>query len=61
MICRKINDKDYGTKETQKGSELRHEGIMRLIWLHNKDKEVFWKNAWLIPLVETSLLCFDMI
>ena len=51
MICRKINDKDHGTKEAQKGSELRHEGIMRLIWLHTKDKEVFWKNAWLIPLV----------
>lgn len=51
MICRKINDKEYGTKEAQKGSELRHEGIMRLIWLHTKDKEVFWKNAWLIPLV----------
>lgn len=43
MICRKINDKDHGTKEAQKGSELRHEGIMRLIWLHTKDKEVFWK------------------
>lgn len=51
MICRKIEGEDFSTKQAQKGSELRHEGIMRLIWLHQKDKDAFWKNAWLIPLV----------
>lgn len=51
MICRKVESTDFTTEKAQKGSELRHEGIMRLIWLHTKDKEVFWKNAWLIPLV----------
>lgn len=51
MICRKINGNSFVTEQSQKGSELRHEGLMRLIWLHTKDKEVFWKNAWLIPLI----------
>lgn len=50
MICRKITGEDF-TTSAQKGSELRHEGIMRLIWLHITDPETFWKNVWLIPLV----------
>lgn len=32
------------TLESQKGAELKHEGIMRLLWLHFKDEDVFWKN-----------------
>ena len=50
MVCRKINGEDF-TTSAQKGSEMKHEGIMRLIWLHTKDPVTFWKNAWLIPLV----------
>jgi hypothetical protein len=32
------------TKASQKGAELKHEGIMRMIWLHFKAPESFWKN-----------------
>jgi hypothetical protein len=32
------------TKTAQKGAELKHEGIMRMLWLHFKAPEVFWKN-----------------
>lgn len=35
-----------GSKTTvpQKGGELKHEGIFRMIWLHFKAPEIFWKN-----------------
>lgn len=35
-----------GTKsiEPQNGAELKHESIVRMIWLYNKDKETFWSN-----------------
>lgn len=32
------------TRVPQKGAELKHEGIMRMIWLHFKAPETFWKN-----------------
>lgn len=32
------------TSEPQKGGELKHEPIMRMIWLSQKAPEVFWKN-----------------
>lgn len=32
------------TKVAQKGAELKHEGIMRMIWLHIKDSNLFWNN-----------------
>lgn len=32
------------TATAQKGGELKHEGIMRFIWIHTKDKKVFWDN-----------------
>lgn len=45
MISRQTTYLD-GTKtvEPQKGGELKHEGIMRMIWLHVKDEKVFWDN-----------------
>jgi len=35
-----------GTKTNvpQKGGELKHEGIFRMIWLHFKDPKIFWSN-----------------
>lgn len=35
-----------GTKTSvpQRGGELRHEGIMRFLWLHFKDEKSFWSN-----------------
>lgn len=32
------------TKEPQKGTELKHEAIMRMIWLHTVSPESFWNN-----------------
>lgn len=32
------------TKEPQSGAELKHEGIMRMIWLHMREPKVFWNN-----------------
>ena len=32
------------TSVSQKGGELRHEGIMRFLWLHFKDEKAFWSN-----------------
>jgi len=32
------------TKESQKGAGMRYESIMRMIWLHQKSPESFWKN-----------------
>lgn len=32
------------TAEPQKGGELKHEPIMRMIWLSQKAPEIFWKN-----------------
>lgn len=44
-IPRTVNLPD-GTKTEgpQKGSELKHEAIMRMIWLHTNSPETFWKN-----------------
>lgn len=32
------------TQEPQKGAELKHEAITRMIWLHIKSPETFWTN-----------------
>lgn len=32
------------TEESQKGGELKHEAIMRMIWLSQKSPEYFWNN-----------------
>jgi len=32
------------TKVAQKGAELKHESIMRMIWLYNRQPSSFWKN-----------------
>ncbi len=44
-IPRVVNLPD-GTKTElpQKGTELKHEAIMRMIWLHVKSPEAFWNN-----------------
>lgn len=44
-ISRVCNDYVYNTKTTvaQKGGELKHEGIMRLIWLQLKNRQLFEK------------------
>jgi hypothetical protein len=44
-IPRTVNLPD-GTKteSPQKGTELKHEAIMRMIWLHDKSPQAFWNN-----------------
>ena len=51
MITRVINLTTFKTSTSQKGAELRYEGIMRMMWLHNKSPKTFYKNLWLFPLV----------
>ncbi len=46
MISRKTNIYllNISTKEPQSGAELKHEGIMRMVWLHTKAPDLFWEN-----------------
>lgn len=53
------------TSVSQKGAELRYESIMRMLWLHNKDKEAFWNNIHLFISVGSwkdviQMLCYDI-
>lgn len=45
MITRVTDVFGVKTKETQRGAQMRHEGIMRMIWLHVTDAKAFWKNV----------------
>lgn len=45
VIPRKVKYfNNISSEEVQKGGELKHEAIMRFIWLHTKDSDIFWKN-----------------
>jgi hypothetical protein len=45
MITRKVQlFNGETTTQPQKGGELKHEGIFRMIWLHMKDEKIFWDN-----------------
>lgn len=46
MITRPVQllDKDTQLSVNQKGGELKHEGIMRMIWLSQKDPNAFARN-----------------
>lgn len=46
MINRKTQIFSLGitTKESQSGAELKHESIMRMLWLHQNHKDIFWEN-----------------
>lgn len=53
------------TKASQKGAELRHEGIMRMVWLHSRHENIFWKNIGLFVSVGswkdiTTMLQYDL-
>lgn len=67
MISRKTMLLDgQTTSESQKGAEMRHEGIMRFIWLHTVDEEAFWKNIGLFISVGSwkdifTMLSYDLI
>lgn len=60
MISRKTDIVGMGikTQEAQSGAELKHEGIMRMIWLHMQDPDLFWEN---IGLFVSAGSCKDVI
>lgn len=54
------------TKASQRGAELKHEGIMRMIWLHDKQEITFWKNIGLFVSVGSwkdiiTMLQYDLV
>jgi len=61
MITRKTNVFGSETSVSQKGAELRHEGIMRMIWLHITDSKVFWNNVPLLISVGSWKDIFTML
>ena len=46
MISRKTNIIGHGitTEAPQSGAELKHESIMRMVWLSQKAPDIFWEN-----------------
>lgn len=61
MITRKTDVFGAKTKEPQRGGELKHEGIMRMIWLHMKAPKTFWKNVTLLITVGSWKDIFTML
>jgi hypothetical protein len=54
------------TKIAQKGAELKHEAIFRMIWLHIKQPSTFWKNIGLFVSVGSwkdiiTILQYDLV
>lgn len=66
-ITRKVQLPDGTvTEEPQKGGEMKFESIMRMIWLSQKEPEVFWKNIGLFVAVGSwhdifTMLQYDLI
>jgi hypothetical protein len=45
IITRKVQLFDGSATETvQRGAGLKHEAIMRMLWIYQKDRNVFWNN-----------------
>jgi len=54
------------TASSQKGAELKHEGIMRMLWLHTKNQNIFWANITLFIAIGSwkdifQMLKFDLV
>ncbi len=49
------------TSTVQRGGGLKHEGIMRMIWLHTRNPNVFWKNIGLFISVGSWKDVFQML
>lgn len=61
MITRTTDVFGVKTSEPQKGAEMRHEGIMRMIWLHMKAPKTFWNNVTLMIAVGSWKDIFTML
>lgn len=49
------------TNDVQKGAGLKHEGIMRMIWLHINAPQTFWKNIKIYISIASWRDIFDML
>lgn len=61
MITRITDVFGAKTSVSQKGAELRHEGIMRMIWLHMNAPKTFWNNVTLLIAVGSWKDIFTML
>lgn len=61
MITRVTDIFGKKTKESQRGAELKHEGIFRMIWLHTVAPKSFWKNITLFIAVGSWKDVFTML
>lgn len=61
MISRVTDIFGKKTKEAQRGGELKHEGIFRMIWLHTTAPKSFWKNVTLFIAVGSWKDIFTML
>lgn len=62
MITRKVTlFSGQSTSVSQKGAELKHEGIFRMIWLHVNAPDTFWKNIGLFVSVGSWKDIFTML
>lgn len=61
MITRITDVFGAKTSVSQKGAELRHEGIMRMIWLHMNAPKTFWNNVTLMIAVGSWKDIFTML
>lgn len=51
----------YKTEKAQKGQGLRHEGILRMVWLHIHHPKLFWNNIHLFISAGSWKDIFDML
>lgn len=61
MITRVTDVFGKKTSESQRGAELKHEGIFRMIWLHTVAPKTFWKNITLFIAVGSWKDVFTML
>jgi hypothetical protein len=61
MISRVTDIFGKKTKDPQRGAELKHEGIFRMIWLHTVAPKSFWKNVTLFISVGSWKDVFTML
>lgn len=66
MITRVVSLFDgVKTSVPQKGAELKHEGIMRMIWLYFKSSKTFWENIYIFVSIGSwkdviTMLSYDL-
>lgn len=59
-ITRKVRFEDSATELVQKGQGNRDESLKRLLWYYMNERELFFKNLWLLPYVGRYKDIFDL-